>query len=98
MSSSLPDQSRQMYSAQQSQYHIQANTFPCQQELNNSQTKVSYKLGRSTGDEAERETKESEDRLNQTSTSSRYTALLEEQRKDQHHKANKENTPKPPPI
>jgi hypothetical protein len=36
--------------------------------------------------------------LNQTSTSNCYTALLEEESKDQQQKAGPENTPKPPPI
>jgi hypothetical protein len=42
--------------------------------------------------------KESEHWLNQTSTSNRYTALLEEESEDQQQKAGLENTPKPPPI
>jgi hypothetical protein len=74
-----------MYSSQQSQYHTQENVFPSQSELNNNSTKVSYKRGRSTQVETEREakhTKESEHWLNQTSTSSRYTALLEEESED----------------
>jgi hypothetical protein len=51
-------------------------------EINNNWTQVSYKRGRSRQDETEREakhTKESEHGLNQTSTSNRYTALLEEE-------------------
>jgi hypothetical protein len=43
-------------------------------------------------------TKESENWPNQTSTSNRYTALLEEESEDQQQKADPENTPKPPPI
>jgi hypothetical protein len=35
---------------------------------------------------------------NQTSTSNRYTTLLEEENEDHEHKACPENTPKPPPI
>jgi hypothetical protein len=35
MPGSLPAQSQQMYSSQQSQYHIQANAFQFQPELNN---------------------------------------------------------------
>jgi hypothetical protein len=96
--------SQQIYSYQPSQefqYYTQANAFPYQQELNNNWTKVSYKRGRSTQNETERgtkHTKESVHWLNQTSTSSRYTALLEEESEDQHHRAGPENTPKPPPI
>jgi hypothetical protein len=54
--------------------------------INNKWTKVLYKSGRTTKEKSEREakhTKESEHWLNQTSTSNRYTALLEEGRKDQ---------------
>jgi hypothetical protein len=43
-------------------------------------------------------TKESVHWLNQTSTSSNYTALLEEESEDQQHKPGPENTPKPLPI
>jgi hypothetical protein len=43
-------------------------------------------------------TKESEHWLNQTSTSSDYTALLEEESEDRQQKAGIENMPKPPPI
>jgi hypothetical protein len=59
-------------------------------ELNNNWTKASYKRGRSTQEESEGETKhatESECCLNQTSTSNRYTALLEEESEDKQHKA-----------
>jgi hypothetical protein len=42
-----------MYSSQQSQYHIQANAFQFQPELNNW-TKVWYKPGRSIQDETKR--------------------------------------------
>jgi hypothetical protein len=62
---------------------------------------VSYKRGTSTEDETEREakhTKESKHWLNQTSTSNRYTALLEEESEYQQHKAGPDNTPKPPPL
>jgi hypothetical protein len=57
--------------------------------------------GRSTQEETEREVKhakESENCLNQSSTSNHYTALLEEEGEDQQQKAGPENTPKPPPI
>jgi hypothetical protein len=60
-----------------------------------------YKLGRSTQDETERETKQTKESvhwLNQTSTSNHYTVLLEEGSEDQQHKASPENTPKPPPV
>jgi hypothetical protein len=93
-----------MYSSQpsqQSQYHTQSNAFPCQPELSNNWTKISNKRGKSTQDETERQTKhtkESEHWLNQTFTSNRYTALLEEESENQPHKAGPENTPKPPPI
>jgi hypothetical protein len=40
--------------------------------------------------------KESEHWLNQTSTSSPYTAVLEEEFEDQQQKAGPDNTPKPP--
>jgi hypothetical protein len=43
-------------------------------------------------------TKESESWLNQISTSSHYTALLEEESEDQQHKAGPEKKPKPPPT
>jgi hypothetical protein len=62
--------------SQQSQYHTQANAFPSQQELNNW-TKVSYKRGRSTQDETEREVKHAKESvhwLSQTSRSNRYTS------------------------
>jgi hypothetical protein len=57
------------------------NNYTSQPELNNSWTKVSYKTVRSTQEGIEREakhTKESEHWLNQTFTSNRYRALLEE--------------------
>jgi hypothetical protein len=60
-----------------------------------------YKRGRSTQEGTEREAKhakESEHWLNQTSTSNRYTALLEEESVDQQQKAGPEKTPRPPPI
>jgi hypothetical protein len=58
-------------------------------------------MARSTKAKTEREakyTKESEQWLSQTSTSNRYTALLEEESEDQQQKAGPVNTPKPPPI
>jgi hypothetical protein len=74
------------------------------QKMNSSQpdnwTTVSYKRRRSTQDRTDKEAKhgkQSEHWLNQTSTSNRYTALLEEESEDQ-QKAGNENTPKPPPI
>jgi hypothetical protein len=100
MPGSLPDQSQQMYSSQQSQYYTHANAIPTLQELNNDRNKVSYKWGIAIQDETERETKystESVHWLNQTSTSDRYTALLKEESENQQHKAGPENTPKPPP-
>jgi hypothetical protein len=75
--------------------------YSFQPELNGNWTKVSYKRGRSTQEETEREAKhakESEHGLNQTSTSNHYTALLEEESEDQQQKAGPENTPKPPPV
>jgi hypothetical protein len=57
--------------------------------------------GRSSQEETQRETKhakQSEHWPNQTSTSNRYTALLEEESEDQQQKAGPENTPKPPAI
>jgi hypothetical protein len=101
MPGSLPAQSQQMYSSQQSQYHTQAIAFPSQRELNNDWTQVSYKCGRSIQDETEREPKHSKEGLhwlNETSTCNRYTALLEEKSEDQEHKAGPEHTPKPPFI
>jgi hypothetical protein len=78
----------------------QKNNFS-KPELNDNWTKVSYKRGRSTQEETEREAllaKESQHWLNQTSTSSRYTALLLEESVDQQQKAGSENMSKPPPI
>jgi hypothetical protein len=72
-----------------------------QPELNINWTEVSYKRGRSTQDETEREaihTKESKQWFNQTSTSNCYTALLEEECEDRQHEAGPENMPKPPQI
>jgi hypothetical protein len=95
-SGSLPAQSKHP-----SQYHTQANAFPSQTELNNKWTKVSYKRGRLTQEETEREakhTKESAYWLNQTSTSSCYATVPEEESEDQRYKVGPENTPKPPPI
>jgi hypothetical protein len=84
MPGSLPGQPQEMYSSQRDNW-----------------TKVSYKRGRSTQDGTDKEAKhakESEHRLNQTSTSNRYTALLEGGSEDQQQKAGNENTTKPPPI
>jgi hypothetical protein len=75
--------------------------YSFQPELNKNWTKVSYKRGRSTQEETEREAKhakENEHWLNQTSTSNRYTALLEEECKDQQQKEGPGNTRKPPPT
>jgi hypothetical protein len=61
-----------------------------QPKLNDNWTKVSYKRGRSTQQQTEREAKhatESGHWLNQTSTSNRYTAILEEESEDQQQKA-----------
>jgi hypothetical protein len=72
-----------------------------QSELNDNWTKVSYKRGRSIqeGPESQaKHAKESEHWLNQTSTSNRYTALLEEECEDHQQKAGSESTPKAPPI
>jgi hypothetical protein len=79
-------------------HELQYHTQP---ELNHKWAKVSYKRGRSTQDETERETKHAKDSehwLNQTPTSNRYTALLEEESEDQQQKAGHVNIPKPPPI
>jgi hypothetical protein len=87
--------------SQQSQYHTQANAFSFQLELNNNWTKVPYKRGSLPQYETEtkpKHTKESEHFLNQTSTSIRYTSLLEEENEDQQQKAGPENTRKPSPI
>jgi hypothetical protein len=73
--------------------------YSTQPELNNNWAEASYKRGRLTQEELEREskhTKESEQWLNQTSTSNSYTALLEEESEDQQQKAGPENMPKPP--
>jgi hypothetical protein len=89
-----------MYSSQlsqQSPYHNQANEFPYQPEFNNNWTKLSHKHDRSAQDETETKTKHSKENehwLNQTSTSTCYTALLEEKRED--HQQNP--VLKPPPI
>jgi hypothetical protein len=77
----------------------QANAFPSQIELNNNWTKVSYKRGRSAQDKTEIRTKRNKDSeywLSHTSTSNRYTTLLQEENEDQQHKTGPENTPKPP--
>jgi hypothetical protein len=67
----------------------------------NKWTKISYKRGTSGQNETKTKTKhykESEHGLNQTFTSNRYTALLEEESEDQQHKTGPENKPKPPSI
>jgi hypothetical protein len=93
-----------MYSSQpsqQSQYHIQTSTFPSQPEIIKNWTKLLYKRSRSAQDRNKIKTKhskESEHYLNQTSTSNRYTALLEEESEDQQHKTSLENTRKPPVV
>jgi hypothetical protein len=77
------------------QYHTQANAFPSQQELNNNWTKVSHTRGRSAQYETEtkaKHSKEDEHRLNQISTSNRYTALLEQESEDQQHKTGPETS------
>jgi hypothetical protein len=75
MPDSLPGQSQKMnYS---------------QPELNDNWTKVAYKRGRSTQQGTEKEAKhakQSEYWLNQTSTSNRYTALLDEESEDNSRK------------
>jgi hypothetical protein len=71
MPGALPGKSQKMYSTQQ--------------ELNDNWTKVSYKRGRSK--RIKKEAKESEHWLNQTSTTNRYRALLEEESKAQQQKA-----------
>jgi hypothetical protein len=74
----------------------QANAFSYQPEYNNNWTKMSCQRARSTHEETQREAKHNKGRehwLNQTSTSNRYTALLEEE-----HKTDPENTSKPPQI
>jgi hypothetical protein len=75
--------------------------YSSQPELNDNWTEVSYKRGRSTQEESEREAKhakESKHWLNQTFTSNCCTALLEEESENQQQKAGPENTPKPLPI
>jgi hypothetical protein len=77
------------------------NAFPSQQELNDNWTKVLYERGKLKQEESEREAKhtiESEHWLNQTSTSNRYIAMLEEESEDQQRRAGPENMKKPPPI
>jgi hypothetical protein len=72
-----------------------------QPELSNNWAKVSNKRGMPTQVETERKAKhakESEHWLNQTFTSNRYAALLEEESEYQKQKAGPENMPKPPPI
>jgi hypothetical protein len=82
--------------------HIPGSLPGQPQKMNSSQpdnwTKVSYKRGRSTQDETDKgakHAKQSEHWLNQTSTSNRYTAPLEEESEEQ-QKAVNENMPKPP--
>jgi hypothetical protein len=87
MPGSLPAQSQQMYSTHQSQYRIPPHVFPSKPELN-IWTKI-YKRGKSAQEETEEKSKhgtESEHWINQTSTSSRYTALLQEEVEDEQHK------------
>jgi hypothetical protein len=74
--------------------------YSSQPELNDNWTKVSYKRGRPTHDETEREAKHAIEIgwLSQTSTSSHYTAPLEEESEDKQQKAGPEETPKPPLI
>jgi hypothetical protein len=86
MPGSLPGQSQKINSSQP--------------EFNDNWTKVSYKRGRPTQEGTEREAKQSEHWLNQTSTSNCYTALLGEESEDQQQKAGPENIQKqkPPPI
>jgi hypothetical protein len=67
--------------------------YSSQPELNNNSTKVSFKRSRSIQEETERKAKHTE-----TSTSNRYTALLEEEIEDQQQKAGPESTTRPPPI
>jgi hypothetical protein len=101
MQGNLPAQPQQLFSSQHSQYHTQANAFPYQQEWSDNWTKVLYKRVWSAQDENETKTKHSTECkywLNQTSTSNRYTALLEEVSEDQQHKTGPENMPKPTPI
>jgi hypothetical protein len=95
MPGSLPAQSQQMCSFQdyqQFQYHAQATPTGLKYHTNEvDQHKV--KLGGET-----KHSKESEQWLNQSSTSSCYTALLEEESEDQEHKAGSENTSRALPI
>jgi hypothetical protein len=75
MPGSLPAQPQQIYSSQP--------------ELNDNWTKVSYKRRRLTQEETEREakhTKERDHRLNESSTFSHYTALVEEESEEQQQK------------
>jgi hypothetical protein len=65
------------------------NMSPSHPEPNNTWTTVSHKRGRQTHEEAQREAKhimESEYWFHPTPTSSRYTALLEEDDDQQHQK------------
>jgi hypothetical protein len=80
---------------------LQKKISSSQKKLNDNWTKVSYKRGRPTQRGTEREAKhakESEHWLNQTSSSNRYTALLEQESEDQQKKPGPENTTKPHPI
>jgi hypothetical protein len=66
-------------------YLLSQKRYSSKPELNKNWTKVLYKRCRPAQDETEREAKhakESEHRLNQTSTSNQYTALLEEENED----------------
>jgi hypothetical protein len=69
-----------------------------QPEPNNGWTRVSYKRRRLAQEEYQgdvKHTKESNHRLHPTSTSNRYTALLDDENGQQDGPG---NTPKPPPI
>jgi hypothetical protein len=77
----MPAQSQQMHSSQPSQYHTQTSAFPCQPELNDNWTEISSEVHQHKM--KLKQTKESEHWLNQTSTSNRYTALLEEESDNQ---------------
>jgi hypothetical protein len=96
----LPSKDSENYTLEYKFQHMPRSLPGQSQKINSSQpvlndnwTKVSYKRGRSTQEGTEREAKhaiESEHWLNQTSTSNRYTALLEEESEDkqQNHPAN----------
>jgi hypothetical protein len=72
-----------------------------QPEPNNGWTGVSYKRSRPAEEEYQRvikHTKESNHWLNPTSSSSRYSALLDEENGLQQQQDGPENTPKPSPV